>query len=139
VAQLNVVSTRNFSTTEKYVELARGVEASCKLNQNDCTSEAINRAVASVDGGEYMTNVIVYQTNSRVKVVGDVWGRAKGDTLVAAPVSSIKVGSLVNYTDNRMRTTKVTVVACEPDRVTIQFLHSKQPPVKVAITAITGQ
>lgn len=80
IGVLTVASTRNFETEKKYVCAARYVDSSKlrgKVYKNIETDEplqdAINKAVNSVAGGEYMANVSIYTKGNRVKVIGDVW------------------------------------------------------------------
>ena len=80
IGVLTVASTRNFETEKKYVCAARYVDSSKlrgrvyrNIRSNEPLQDAINRAVASVAGGEYMANVSIYTNGSDVKVIGDVW------------------------------------------------------------------
>lgn len=84
IGSANVVSCRNFETKKEYVLLARYVDSD-KVPRNiralfrddknmDPLQRAVNMAVASVPGGEYMANVTVYTMGGTVRVVGDVWG-----------------------------------------------------------------
>lgn len=84
IGTLTAASTRNVETTANYVELSRYVDSD-KIrgrnyrniaDDNNPLETAINKAVASVTGGEFMRNVTVYVNGSDVRVIGDVWGLA---------------------------------------------------------------
>jgi hypothetical protein len=86
LGNLTMVSTRNVDSKTEYKELARYVEGIDKgdydRNKNKYTGSlqaAIDEAVMSVDGGEFLKNIEVYIMNGKIKVRGDVWGyRAPG-------------------------------------------------------------
>lgn len=84
IGTLTAASTRNVETTANYVELSRYVDSD-KIrgrnyrniaDDNNPLETAINKAVASVTGGEFMRNVTVYVNGSDIRVIGDVWGLA---------------------------------------------------------------
>jgi len=88
---LTMMSTRNIDSKIEYVELARYVDSESKEAKKALkrtTSEtgkkldlAVDRCVATVPGGEYLRNVQIYLNGSKVKVIGDVWGKASGFSL----------------------------------------------------------
>ena len=72
VGDLNQISNRNIDNATTYTLLARDVTA--KAKGRDSLEQAVDKATASVPGGEYMMNVKVYYRDGKCKVVGDVWG-----------------------------------------------------------------
>lgn len=78
IGDVTVVSTRNFESKAEYVEIARYVRAKGKAKRGTFALEnAIDNAVKSVPGGEFMKNCKVSVRNDKVKVEGDVWGYKK--------------------------------------------------------------
>ena len=80
IGTLTVASTRNFETQKKYTCAARYVDSSKlrgrvyrNIRSSEPLQDAINKAVESVPGGEYMANVTIYTNGRAIKVIGDVW------------------------------------------------------------------
>lgn len=71
-----VLANGNVDNNPKVEKLAPQVEAVVKTSKNDPLEQAVDDAVNSVPGGEYMKNVTVWfkKNGSKVKVVGDVYG-----------------------------------------------------------------
>ncbi len=86
LGNLTMVSTRNVDSKTEYKELARYVEGIDKgdydRNKKTYTGSlqaAIDEAVMSIDGGEFLKNIEVFIKDGKIKVRGDVWGyRAPG-------------------------------------------------------------
>lgn len=85
IGNLNMVSTRNIETTQKYELLQRYVEHSKKeMKKTRATTlqEAIDKTVKKVEGGEYLMNAKIYtivhnngfNLTYYYAVEGDVWG-----------------------------------------------------------------
>ena len=86
IGQLNMVSTRNIETTQKYHLIQKYVtldKKEMKKTRAESIQEAVDAIVKKVDGGEYLMNVKVYQishyrygqgTAYYFSVEGDVWG-----------------------------------------------------------------
>ncbi len=78
IGDVTVVSTRNFESKGEYTELARYVRAKGKPRDGMFALEnAIDNAVRSVPGGEFMKNCKISVRNEKVRVEGDVWGHKK--------------------------------------------------------------
>lgn len=77
VATLNMASSRNIDSSQKYILLDREVKGKGKEKKNDALERALDDAVLKYPTGEYMMNVRIYVDGSgkKVKVEGDVWGR----------------------------------------------------------------
>lgn len=75
VGSMTMISTRNIDSSKHYVLLARGVEGVSNMKNDDALQDAIDNAVHSVPGGEYMMNTAIYfKDEKRIKVRGDVYG-----------------------------------------------------------------
>lgn len=81
IGQFNVISTRNFESSAKYILLksyAGGTKRELRKSKSKSLDQAIDNTVKSVPGGEFMKNVKVYivHRGKRVyfSVEGDVWG-----------------------------------------------------------------
>ena len=68
IGDLTLISTRNIDSKVNYVELKRYVKGKGKT-----VEMAIYQAIKTVNGGEFMKNVIIY---SNGEIEGDVWGIA---------------------------------------------------------------
>ncbi len=66
IGDLTMISTRNVDSKTEYVELSRYVKSKGKT-----VEIAIDKAIKTVPGGEFMKNVTIY---SNGKIEGDVWG-----------------------------------------------------------------
>lgn len=80
VGQFNMVSNRNVNVgNEKYVLLKAYQGASkqeIRKSRHRSIEAAIDAVVKQISGGEFLTNVKVYQVNGEYWVVeGDVWGK----------------------------------------------------------------
>lgn len=127
VGNLTMVSTRNVDSSKEYVELKRTVEGKSKLRKENALEEAINDAVMSVNGGEYMTNVVVYIKGDRViKVVGDVYGSSDGKTIVSDE-AKLSPGQIVHWIDDKNRKVKAEIVSVEGQTVNIKLVHNGKP------------
>lgn len=123
VGNLTVVSTRNFQNSENYVELSRNVTGYSKLKKEDALQEAIDEAVNSIPGGEYMTNAVIYIKGDRaIKVTGDVYGQP-----AASPNTnnvSYSIGQQVFWIDNKNRTVKAEIISVNGDSLNVRLLHN---------------
>ena len=127
VGSLTMISTRNIDYSTEYVELARGVEGTSKMKRDDAMQEAIDEAVNSIPGGEYMMNTVVYVKDNRIiKVKGDVWGRRAGSEpiIIDRPVVFVP-GQKVKYIDKKKRKVNATVVAVNTGEITIELDHNQ--------------
>lgn len=127
VGSLTMISTRNIDYSTEYVELARGVEGTSKMKRDDAMQEAIDEAVNSVPGGEYMMNTVVYVKDNRIiKVKGDVWGRRAGsEPAKIEKVVTFSPGQKVKYIDSKKRKVNATVVAVNNGEITIELDHNQ--------------
>lgn len=134
IGSLTMVSTRNMDTSANYVELARGVEGRSKMRHDDALQEAIDDAINSVPGGEYMMNTIVYVKDNRIiKVKGDVWGKGykvTGSDPTSAQLPEIKKpefepGQKVKYIDSKKRKVNATVQKIDGEFIIITLDHNQ--------------
>lgn len=126
MGSLTMVSTRNVESSIQYVELARKVEGKTKLKRDDALQEAIDEAVNSVPGGEYMTNVVVYIKGDRmIKVTGDVYGSTEAKAK-KEQVPDLVVGQKVMWIDDKNRTVESRVKQIDGDRYVIQIVFNKK-------------
>lgn len=124
MGSLTMVSTRNVESSIQYVELARKVEGKTKLKRDDALQEAIDEAVNSVLGGEYMTNVVVYIKGDRmIKVTGDVYGTINQQK---SSTPEIKVGDEVTYIDEKQRKLFCKIKAIEGDKYLLGVMFTKK-------------
>jgi hypothetical protein len=72
-----VLANGNVDTDPSIVKLKSQAQAIVKTKKNDPLEQAVDDAVHSVEGGEYLKNVTVYfkKNGRKVKVVGDVYGK----------------------------------------------------------------
>lgn len=77
-----MVSNRNIDSDRQYELYQKNVEAKGKSRNNDAMEKAVDNATKDTDG-EYMMNVAIYvkRKGRKVKVIGDVYGVAKSDTI----------------------------------------------------------
>ncbi len=77
IGDLTMISNRNVDADKEYFLIKRNVEGKAKMKNNDALELAVDNATSTCDG-EFMKNVIVFVKsngrNTKVKVVGDVWG-----------------------------------------------------------------
>lgn len=73
-----VLSVRNVDLSTPKVELARGVEGTAKTRgaYEDYFTEAVEKALLQVPGGQVLVNVAVLENTKKntLMVRGDVWG-----------------------------------------------------------------
>ena len=77
IGNLNMISTRNVSTKEQYVNLRNSVgneNRDLKRNKAATLDQAVGNLVKNVPGGEFVQNVKVYAIGKYYAVSGDVWG-----------------------------------------------------------------
>lgn len=76
MGDLTMISNRNVNNSQTYVLLKRDVEVKIKTKKKDFMEIAIDEAVGSVEGGEYMMNTKLFlkKNGKKFKLVGDVWG-----------------------------------------------------------------
>ncbi len=80
LGDLNSVSNRNIDKSTDYVLLQRDVKETAKIRKDDALENAVDKATA-LHAGEYMMNVKIYISPTKVKVIGDVWGVAPKDSI----------------------------------------------------------
>ncbi len=98
IGSLNVISTRNFDTSQEYVPLktyAGGTKADLKeavKTRCQTVEDAINVTVKNVPGGEYMQNVKIWLVEDIFFAAeGDVWG------IKDAVYRGMKIGDKIKY------------------------------------------
>lgn len=76
IGDLSVVGNRNMDTKTDYCLLKTYVTGKGKSKTGDGMEVAVDNAVRSVSGGEYMKNVTIFSKREgrSIKVIGDVWG-----------------------------------------------------------------
>lgn len=79
IADLNVISNRNYESNANYVLIKRDVTAKANTKRRDALEISIDKAVEKYEG-EHMRNVKIYISATHIKVEGDVWGLKK-DTI----------------------------------------------------------
>jgi len=127
IGNLTMVSTRNIDTSTNYVELKRNVSGTSKMRKGDALQEAIDEAVNSVPGGEYLMNTVVYVKDNRiVKVTGDVYGRANPNEKRPDPGVQFNRFDPVIYTDEKGRTVKATVLEINGEEISIALDHNQK-------------
>jgi len=73
LGDLTMISTRNVDPNAKYIELKRYANGKSRRFETGIES-AVNDAVKSAYGGEFMKNVSIYKRGKKILVEGDVWG-----------------------------------------------------------------
>lgn len=86
LGDLNMVSNRNIDSNTEYVELQRYVVSKATRIKagNGSLELAVDKAVQSVPGGEFLKNVRidVKANGKKLRVHGDVWGiKLPSDTI----------------------------------------------------------
>lgn len=76
LGDLNILSNRNFDSSQKYELLQRDVQVKIKTKKNDAIERAVDKATSSVEGGEYLANAVIWVSPSgkKLKIKADVWG-----------------------------------------------------------------
>ncbi len=71
-----VLANGNVENNPKIEKLSSQTEAIVKTKINDPLESCVDKAVNSVEGGEYMKNAVVYfkRNGRKIKVVGDIYG-----------------------------------------------------------------
>lgn len=101
IADLTVVANRNVGSTDQYEMIQRDVRHTAKAKRNSL-DVAVDKAVAQVEGGEYLQNVKIYvkSNGKKIRVVGDVWGIPEPTTGITTSVSGdndLSVGDKVAF------------------------------------------
>jgi hypothetical protein len=106
IGYLNMISTRNVSTKENYVNIKSYVgedKKELKRNKGKTLDEAVTNLVKTVPGGEFIQNAKVYIIDATYyAVAGDVWG-----TTEMQNYKGFKVGDRVMWKDNFVKYTGV--------------------------------
>jgi len=127
IGNLTMVSTRNVDSSTNYVELKRNVTGTSKMRKGDALQEAIDEAVSSVPGGEYMMNAVFYVKDNRViKVVGDVYGDPANASKYVVENELIKEGNKIHYLDHKNRKVLATILEVKGDSSLIQIDLNKK-------------
>lgn len=76
LGDLALLSNRNYDKSQNYVLLARDVEVKEKTKKNDVLERLVDKATATVPGGENLQNVTLWVSLSgkKMKLRGDVYG-----------------------------------------------------------------
>lgn len=110
VGDVNLISTRNVDSGKNYQLLKTGADDSREAwrhTKAENIDKAINAAVLSVPGGEYLQNCKIYTDGKKWAVLGDVYGLAEN-----ANVNGYRVGDPVyikNSILNKEKFTRATV------------------------------
>lgn len=148
IGGLTSISTRNIDPNSQYVELKRYVEATSdgqvffeengikeKQKYSQLNSEggeklntAIEYAVRSVPGGEFMKNVSIWviEGGGTVKVIGDVWGNPLSEITMPVKSGPLQPGDKVFWYAGRKG--KITGIIQDMDTV---FAHVKAEDGKI--------
>lgn len=105
IGYLNMISTRNVTTKNEYVNLRNAVggdNRDLKRNKATTLDMAVGNLVKNVPGGEFVQNVKVYTIGKYYAVSGDVWG-------LSGEINhkGYKVGDHVMWKDNFVKYTGV--------------------------------
>lgn len=108
IGSLTMASSRNVDSSENYQLLQRNVEGTSRLKVEEALNEAMDDAVLSVPGGEYMMNVVIKVSGRKVKVIGDVYGiPGKLNSNVSDErIRSLLPGDPITVIDSKGRTVK---------------------------------
>ena len=141
LGNLTMISTRNIETSKEYKELKRSVIGKDKSLQkllllfgpfgSPDMELALNKAVSTVPGGEFMKNLIIKERYNwyllfsiRVLIVeGDVWGTAQTDM---QNTYNFKIGDKVLWNKKGMFKSKwleAEVIAITNESVTIKYIE----------------
>ena len=105
VSQRNINPEGNYKRIKSYASLSK---KEMKRSKDETISEAVDRTVRNVPGGEFMMNVKIYSVNGKYFAVeGDVWGTNSHERLgfrVDDEVQwkagfAIKIGTVVGLVD----------------------------------------
>lgn len=142
VGNLTIASTHNVEKDRSQYELlARDIEVRVKA-KNNALQVAMDRAVASRPGGEYMMNVMVYMKESntkKVKITGDVYGTPRPEG--TAPAAETKLATDLKVGDRvaaRLPGSMVTgtVIGLETDKALIEYEHSSARGTEKKLKAV---
>jgi hypothetical protein len=76
LGDFTVLANGNMDSKTEYQKLSTNVTAVYKAKKDNPLEECVDKAVKTVNGGEFLKNVTVYvqKNGKKVKVVGDVYG-----------------------------------------------------------------
>jgi len=119
IGTLNMISTRNVSTKETYVNVrsyAGEDRKELKRNKAKTLDEAVNNVVKNVPGGEFIQNAKVYVIDSKYySVSGDVWGTADNQNY-----KGFRKGDHVAWKDLGVRYSGVITDLVDSDYATVK-------------------
>lgn len=98
IGSLNMVSNRNVSTKENYVQIksyANTANHELRRNKAKTIDEALNNTLRNNPGGEFLMNAKIYVIGSDYAISGDVWGLAENQNF-----KGYKKGDKVTFKDN---------------------------------------
>lgn len=127
LGSLTMISTRNVDGSKQYVLLGKNVEAKAR-SEGNALQVAVDRAVASRPGGEYMMNLAVFVNGGGgyVKVTGDVWGipiaQDVAGTVETGLRGDLSIGDkvLVKLPGNN-KLTPAVIIGLQSSRAVIQY------------------
>jgi hypothetical protein len=128
IGQFTMISTRNIDNSKEFALLKKDVEAIVKTKNSDALQDGIDKAVATVENGEYLMNVKIYlmSDGSKLKIVGDVYGvqpvKVNVNTNVDADIT-FGVGDPVMFTKNS-KIVDGTIIGINPTFAIIEYTNS---------------
>lgn len=142
MGSLTMASTRNIDTSKEYVLLARGVETKVKASEN-ALQAAIDQAVKSRAGGEYMMNVSISINGdgTRVKLLGDIWGVGQAEGVAPAAVTGaatdLKVGDKVAVKlPGSSKIVQATIIGMQTDKAMVEYEHTSTKGTEKRMKAV---
>lgn len=134
IGSLTMASSRNVDDAASYQLIKRNVEGTSRLKVDEALNEAMDDAVLSVPGGEYMMNVVIKVSGRKVKVIGDVYGIPGMTTKDARNdlVQSLTPGDEIVVVDNRGRTVRGHFVRMDAGMVYLTMTNGKVISVPLA-------
>lgn len=127
MGSLTMASTRNLDPNKHYELLARGVETKVHSSEN-ALQAAIDKAVLSRPGGEYMMNVSISVNGSgtKVKLLGDIWGMPQAEGVAPAvqtgAATDLKVGDKVAVKlPGSSRIVSAVIVGMQVDKALVEY------------------
>jgi hypothetical protein len=133
IADLTLVSNRNYDKSADYVLLQPNVEAKVKTKKGDPLDNAVDEATNKVAGGDFLKNVKIWVSWSgkKIKIIGDVWGVQSNAGFKQNSATSWKVGDNVQIKTIKGAESGVLVDISDPKFATVK-LNSTGESKKVA-------
>ncbi|MEZ4885412.1 MAG: hypothetical protein R3E32_11840 [Chitinophagales bacterium] len=140
IGDLTQISSRNIDSAQDYQLIQRYVKGVSKVSNGNPLEQAVEVAVKSIEGGEYLQNVKVFVKGNgkKVKVEGDVWGIPTAAMVEKAVTQSVKaditfeVGDKVAF-KRQIKVVTGKIVGIGVDKATVSISNGKGKEVNYQV------